>query len=258
MSITHFEDRLEVVSDDQPTPDADQGTSPEGASSHVGVRPTFTITEAAAACAVSRKTITRKLVDLAGHGAAKDDDGIWRIPVEALLAIGLHPGRSVPDTSGSPAPRTPNPSSPGEASRPASSGVGFGPGDPDMVSIPRDRWDDLRIRLARAEAEAAERALALADARLALRALTAGPATAAGPAQSLPLDAQVPVPTSPAVAPARSVADVDTAPVPAATTPPDPPMDEIASARSHAARTGGYVPAAGGQPGRKRRWWQAK
>ncbi len=45
------------------------------------------------------------------------------------------------------------------------------------MTIPRDRWDDVRIRLARAEAEAAERALALADARLALRALTAGPAT---------------------------------------------------------------------------------
>ena len=49
----------------------------------------------------------------------------------------------------------------------------------DTVTIPRDRWDDVRIRLARAEAEAAERGLALADARLALRALTAGPVTAA-------------------------------------------------------------------------------
>ena len=50
--------------------------------------------------------------------------------------------------------------------------------DQDTVTIPRDRWDDVRIRLARAEAEASERGLALADARLALRALTAGPVAA--------------------------------------------------------------------------------
>jgi hypothetical protein len=126
-------------------------------------RPTFTITDAAASCSVSRKTITRKLPELAGHGAAKDDDGVWRIPVEALLAVGLHPGRSLPQAAAAPRPSAaPTP--------PPASTV------PDTITVPRDRWDDLRIRLARAEAEASERALALADARLALRALTAGPA----------------------------------------------------------------------------------
>ena len=43
-------------------------------------RPTFTITEAATACSMSRKTITRKLPELASNGAAKDQDGVWRIP----------------------------------------------------------------------------------------------------------------------------------------------------------------------------------
>ncbi len=71
----------------------------------------------------------------------------------------------------------------------------------DSVTIPRDRWDDLRLRLARAEAEAAERALALADARLALRALTAGPhpgpAELTGPSSASPaLAAQVATPQS--------------------------------------------------------------
>lgn len=131
-------------------------------------RLTFTITDAATACAVSRKTITRKLPELALSGAAKDDDGIWRIPVEALLAVGLHPGRSLPEDPRQSAERSEVAAGPAERVQPG----------PDMVTISRERWDDVRIRLARAEAEAAERGLALADARLALRALTAGPSAA--------------------------------------------------------------------------------
>jgi hypothetical protein len=216
------------------------------ASSGSTTRPQFTITEAATACAVSRKTITRKLADLAEHGAAKDVDGVWRIPVEALLAVGLHPGRSLPeyreaqargrDTSTAttqPAPPTPT--------APA------GPGRDDVVTIPRDRWDDLRIRLARAEAEATERALALADARLALRALTAGPAAAPSAVPPVPAG---PAPTAPTpVAAAGSPAE-GAAPEPLA----DP--DPLAAARSQAAQTGGYV-SAEGLP-RRRRWWQSQ
>jgi len=243
-----------------------------------GTRPTFTITDAATACAVSRKTITRKLADLALHGAAKDEDGIWRIPVEALLAVGLHPGRSLPAggtaarPSGGPAAR-PHPAAP--------------PGpEPvvDTVTVPRDRWDDLRIRLARAEAEAAERALALADARLALRALTAGPArapeppVAANPASSTAPGA-VPAPASdggpvgsgvialgPAAGssgPADRSAGHDAPPAappaaPLAVPPAVDPAAQVAAARSHAAQNGGHVPAAASLPSRKRRWWQSK
>ena len=129
-----------------------------------------------------------------------------------------------------------------------------------MVSIPRDRWDDLRIRLARAEAEAAERALALADARLALRALTAGPSAAPPAALPAPQDVAASVPVAPvSTAPvARADSDGTGVPIQPAVQPGERPIDEIASARSQAARTGGYVPAAGAQPARKRRWWQSK
>lgn len=155
------------------------GLRPGGEEQPATRRPSFTITDAAVACVVSRKTITRKLPELATHGAAKDADGIWRIPVEALLAVGLHPGRSMP-TERRPAEtldlRQVGSTDPAP---PRSTG-------PELITIPRDRWDDVRIRLARAEAEAAERALALADARLALRALTAAPSRGSTPAHSEP------------------------------------------------------------------------
>lgn len=264
-------------------------------------RPTFTITDAAVACAVSRKTITRKLGDLAEHGAAKDDDGVWRIPVEALLAVGLHPGRSLM-TAQAPAPR---PAAHAPIQTPAARPEHVAG---DMVTVSRDRWDDLRIRLARAEAEASERALALADARLALRALTAAPAAQPARAEHVLPVSQPPVggwfgatELRPAasteedvargsVSPPEGAAGPDLAMDPVAdsatdsangsrvgvvddgaagdarsgpavatagTVLPDPAA-EIASARSQAARTGGYVPAAGSAKGSKRRWWHSK
>lgn len=221
---------------DPPVPGGDRG---DPASS--GRRPSFTITDAAAACAVSRKTITRKLPELALNGAAKDDDGIWRIPVEALLAVGLHPGRSlVADArpaSGSPVDL--------RATAPAAQAAA-GPAGPEMVTISRDRWDDVRIRLARAEAEAAERALALADARLALRALTAGPASAVEPPRGSGY-------ASGAIA-LGSAAQADGAHADPDRTAGDVEPD-LFDARSHAARNG-YAPATA-PPARKRRWWQS-
>lgn len=229
-------------------------------------RPTFTITDAAAACAVSRKTITRKLGDLALHGAAKDDDGIWRIPVEALLAVGLHPGRSLPGPAGRPAGPPPAPAATAAAAAPAPVDTSA-----EVVTVPRQRWDDLRIRLAKAEAEAAERALALADARLALRALTAGPARsgeAAGPAareESLatptPAVQVVGAPAGPIAmegAHPRSAEPVSPTAGSASSLGVPDPAAQLAAARSHAAQNGGYVPAAPAVPPRKRRWWQSK
>lgn len=289
MSLTHTDDRLEVIHDtpveiaEDGGPAAEQGpaissTSPPpergGATdAHSTERPTFTITDAAAACSVSRKTITRKLSDLSDHGAAKDDDGVWRIPVEALLAVGLHPGRSVPDVTSAPA-------------RPAPPAAPVPSIAPETVTIPRDRWDDLRIRLARAEAEANERAAALADARLALRALTAGPSgSVVAPSQAT----RAPVATAPAPDQQALVTGTelaDEAPNTAAVTMPAgldagsarqgdpgapealadavPPADspapagteDLVAARNLAARTGGYVPAAVA-PAKKRRWWQS-
>jgi hypothetical protein len=244
-------------------------------------RPTFTITDAATSCSVSRKTITRKLAELAIHGAAKDDDGVWRIPVEALLAVGLHPGRSLPEAGHA----TVRPVAPAP--------VPARPVDAETITIPRDRWDDVRIRLARAEAEAAERGLALADARLALRALTAGPVTRAraGDLVTEPDPAAPVVPRAatsaqavsgaagngveaPATGAVMAAAGPDNASLASQTTTstdvlvpesgqPDPgdarnvlPPDVVA-ARNLAARTGGYVPA-GSMPVKKRRWWQSR
>lgn len=253
------------VSPDEAGPTIDLTERPE----QPAARPTFTITDAAAACAVSRKTITRKLGDLALHGAAKDDDGIWRIPVEALLAVGLHPGRSLPGPAGRPAGPAPAP-----AATPAAAAPAPVDSSADVVTVPRQRWDDLRIRLAKAEAEAAERALALADARLALRALTAGPARpaeVAGPAaraESTGMSTPPPVPVvaGPAGpiglegAPQRGEESMNQAPaagMPTTAGAPDPAA-QLAAARSHAAQNGGYVPAGPVVPTRKRRWWQSK
>ncbi len=291
MSITTSTDSIETITGDAHAPVVDlradhAGPSAEGTAEAppgaAPTRPTFTITDAATACSVSRKTITRKLPELAGHGAAKDEDGVWRIPVEALLAVGLHPGRSLPSvlpTGARPVAPPPAPVTP----------VGQ-----DTVTIARDRWDDVRLRLARAEAEAAERGLALADARLALRALTAGPlrapdpqvptpaagpdpaasatgspgATApsvvdptggalwAGPAHPTPPGAAGSLPSGPAghvaadsTTPGSTPVGTD-APVPADQVPAD-----VVAARNLAARTGGYVPAAA--PVKKRRWWRS-
>ena len=288
MTITQTPDRLEVIADPplRVEEDADHSaadTTPVPTDVAASNRPTFTITDAASACAVSRKTITRKLADLAEHGAAKDADGVWRIPVEALLAVGLHPGRSLAPThrAEDSAPASGAVSAP-LAGRPAYA-------DRDMVTIPRDRWDDLRIRLARAEAEASERAHALADARLALRALTAAPsgsdrssdapipgptlasdATTAAtpvvapgiPAEPGPLPSAAPSTAIPSTAiPMGAVEALAGAGAPETAAgplvPAPDPAEQVVTARTQAAQRGGYVPPAGA-PARKRRWWQAK
>ena len=274
MTITQPETRSELV-DRGIRIEETSATDPAQVDVSAPVRPQFTITDAAATCAVSRKTITRKLADLAEHGAAKDSDGVWRIPVEALLAVGLHPGRSMAEpvrsgTTTQAALQSPVPAA-GGALLP----------EREMVTILRDRWDDVRIRLARAEAEASERALALADARLALRALTAAPhgsePSAAHSGLSSPVEVQpaspvvvagVPAQTQAPTPPASSAppaADIPSsapalplaAPAPSAPQPSEDPALLVATARAAAAQRGGYVPPPGAL-GRKRRWWQSK
>lgn len=50
--------------------------------------PTLGLAEAAKACGVSISTLRRKRPELAAHGAAQTASG-WRIPVTALIALGL-------------------------------------------------------------------------------------------------------------------------------------------------------------------------
>lgn len=118
----------------------------------------FSVSQAAEACGVSRKTITRRLPQLADHGATKTAQG-WAIPLDALLTVGLTPGK-------------PAPADPVEA--------------PGLVSIPLAEYEALRAKTAQADRLAHElevvrqqatgQAAHIEDLRLALRALEAAPA----------------------------------------------------------------------------------
>lgn len=112
------EDRTDHTDMGEDTP----GTRPQ--------RPVFGLAEAAKACQVSTKTVQRRLPQLVEHGAVRNSDGGWSIPVEALLAVGLHPGR----TAG-PDPQVPAPAA-------------FAP---DTVTISRAEYDRLRADSVRAE-----------------------------------------------------------------------------------------------------------
>lgn len=74
-----------------PAPPADIPTS-EGI--------TFTLKAAAEACLVDPQTIRRRLKHLEQqgdlHGAHRNDDGSWTIPLRALHAAGLNPGKPSP------------------------------------------------------------------------------------------------------------------------------------------------------------------
>ena len=107
----------------------------------------LTFSEAAIACGCDRRTI-RRWKDSGKLPNAVLVDGVWRVPVDDLLAAGatLH------------APSPPDPI----------------PVAPDELERLRTEVAEYRRRAEVAEAVAAERAAALDDARLALRALTAG------------------------------------------------------------------------------------
>lgn len=122
----------------------------------------FTFREAAHACGVSRDTIKRRHRLGQFPRAAQDEHGVWQIPAADLIAAGLPLG-VVSTVCPEPPPLITVP--------PAS----------DELAALRARAEvaeaevaDLRRRAEVAEAVARERADALADARLALRALTEG------------------------------------------------------------------------------------
>lgn len=80
---------------DSTRPEQPQVNAPtEGVHDHA--QHTFSAAGAAAACGVSRATISRRLSAGEIAGAEKDDMGAWVIPVSGLLAAGLHPGRPAP------------------------------------------------------------------------------------------------------------------------------------------------------------------
>jgi hypothetical protein len=128
----------------------------------VPARPALTISEAASACGVNRRTIRRRL-DAGAFPSAYRDEAVsqgpapWRIPVEDLLGAGLRPHAPTPPT---------------EAAEGVSPGPVTAPGEVERL---RAELAEERARRRVAEAVAEEREKALEDARLALRALTAGP-----------------------------------------------------------------------------------
>lgn len=73
---------------DPPVTRASARTAPEGPPKSAAV--TLTISEAARACAVTRGTVRHHRQAGDFPGAFKDQDGMWRIPMEDLEWVGLH------------------------------------------------------------------------------------------------------------------------------------------------------------------------
>ncbi len=111
----------------------------------------FTVREAAEACQVSRRTIQRRVIDLGAHGAHMTDAGAWRIPVEALIAVGLTPGKPTPPDTTPSGPKT----------------------IVELVTIERTEYDQLRQDLAVARTQATERERTIDALRMAMRQIEA-------------------------------------------------------------------------------------
>lgn len=156
-------------------------------------RPRFTITEAATVCDVHPDTIRRRLKDLAENGAEKDDSGAWSIPVEALLSVGLKPGKPS-------APEAPAPS----AAQTSPGPVAASPVSQSEAETLRQEIEVLkhRLELEQVRRETAERLVdvhrdALDEARAWRRILEAGPSARA---EAVPVPSPAAL-TAPAVAP---------------------------------------------------------
>lgn len=89
--------------DDTATPTGSTGSTPPADDDG---RPVFTAADAARRCGVARSTLMRRLHAGEIPGAAKDDDGAWRVPLAGLLAAGLVPDAHRPpaDADDDPAP----------------------------------------------------------------------------------------------------------------------------------------------------------
>jgi hypothetical protein len=126
---------------------------------------TFTVTTAAEACQVSRKTIMRRIDQLREGGAYKDAAGAWVIPLGSLLHAGLSPGR----------PASPDSVHVSQADAQGQEARGWY--TPEQVAELRKRADEaesLRRRAEVAEALAAERERVIEVQARALRMLEAG------------------------------------------------------------------------------------
>lgn len=147
----------------------------------VGV-PTLGLAEAAKACGVSVSTLRRKRPELTAHGAAQTASG-WRIPVTALIALGLMDRTT--DTrheSQHDSLMTPTTTAPADALI-------------AQLDALRAALAEAEKRAAVAEAVAAERERMIQTQATALRMLEA-PKTPANPTPTEPAESPVPAPRS--------------------------------------------------------------
>jgi hypothetical protein len=144
--------------------------------------PTLGLAEAAKACGVSVSTLRRKRPELAAHGAAQTATG-WRIPVTALIALGLMDRTT--DTrheTQHDTPMTPTTTPPADALI-------------AELDALRAALADAEQRAAVAEAIATERERMIQTQAMALRMLEASKTPAPAPATAPAEPAQSPVPT---------------------------------------------------------------
>lgn len=150
----------------------------------LGGGPTLGLAEAAKVCGVSVSTLRRKRPELEAHGAAQTAKG-WRIPVTALIALGLmdrttdthHDGRH--DSS-----LTPTMTPPDDALI-------------AQLDALRKALADAERRAAVAEAVATERERTIQTQAMALRMLEGSKNPAPAPAKTQPASPLPPAPTTP-------------------------------------------------------------
>lgn len=210
------------------TPPNDTGATPP---LHGGP-PMLSQAEAARVCKVSTATIRRARQAGKLPGAVQTADG-WAIPIPELIAAGIMPRATPPDTPTTPiATRVASPlNDTGDTPR-------HTPTDTAVVDELRAKLAAAEQRAAVAEAVARERGLALEDARLALRALT-------GPAP----DTAHATPTTP---PPRAP---ETPPTTKAETLNQPAPDDGSHQPTTTPETSTMQTQGNNQPAR-RRWWQ--
>jgi hypothetical protein len=160
----------------------------------VGV-PTLGLAEAAKACGVSVSTLRRKRPELAANGAAQTANG-WRIPVTALIALGLMDRTTdARHDSQHDTPMTPTTTPPSDALT-------------AQLDALRAALADAEQRAAVAEAVAAERERMIQTQAMALRMLEASkaPATPTPTAPTEPIESpmQAPSKEDPKHAPKRA------------------------------------------------------
>lgn len=166
--------------------------------------PRIDLQEAQRLTGLSDSTLRRRLPQLAELGAARDAQGVWQIPVPALVQLGLMPPVTRPDAAV------------------ASEVTSQSAADAAEVAQLRSEVATWRQRALVAEAVADERGQRLDDLRIALRLLAPAPAPATAPAAVPTPAAETAVPASAPEATPASAPEGATAPAPDTTAAPVP------------------------------------